>query len=1019
KAFGEILRRSSETLKMIENVLAEVRQIRFESTEKNRDAKSAEFETDYRRIVMRQLDKLELFGAKVSTISREQSLSVAYVSLSISLANKGTSIKDIRVTANEILALGKPRWFIRGDAGSGKTTLLQWLAVNSAAQRFPAELSFFNDKIPFFIPLRFFTNHELPSPKNFIRPVASVIADEMPEGWVNEQLKNGRAVILIDGVDEVPSSDRENVRKWIAELTLAYPDCWYIVSSRPSAVNTDWLNKDYFESAQLLAMERGEVLIFIENWHNAVKDQLHVPEEIDELENLRHNIKNVIWHHAGIRELATNPLLCAMLCALHRDRRQQLPSDRIELYEECSYMLLEKRDTERKIYQDNYPKLSYRQKKYFLQGLAYWMLRNGLAVAETSQVIDTFQRKVNSLREVPISLKGKDILNLFLERSGMLRVPSANEISFTHRTFQEFFAALAAVDEEDIGFLKKQIDNDDWVEVIILAAGVAPKVIRNRLIQEIIKDGDKTLSKRHYLLALACTYSSVEASLPEDEFKKIREKTISILPPKSPQEISRIKIAGDAITPFLHANNGFTASEMANCIEALYLIGSKDALNALQSYVAFQDPLILEKLLTGREFFEDQIYDQDILYKCSTQKSFASSSINSLDGIQYFSELEEISVTLNSKISDLSPLRNLKKLKHLNLQGCENIQDIEPLSNLTNIESLNLSACPNIQYITPLSTLKNLKELAITNNVYISDLTPLENLSNLESINLDNCPLITSLDALKSCSLLKSISLSLEYIKVANKDTGISIGGIRNKQHIKSLDLRFRQINDLTSIKDLKNIQSLKITLEKNISNIKFLENMRLLEELILLDCVSITKIGVLLKLKNLRKLEMSHADKIKNFSILEQLSSLKEFHYVGKNEDEIPSKFSQEKRRSATSKVFISYASSDQFVGRKAELEHFSSLLDSKDGQTFLIQGAGGIGKTRLVQKILSQTKNETTSNMMLDLFPREKLGKSLIDEVLSTDDLYSSLSRTKISPDILKTKTSPKKPSQRDIVP
>ena len=38
----------------------------------------------------------------------------------------------------------------------------------------------------------------------------------------------------------------------------------------------------------------------------------------------------------GIRRLATSPLLCSVICALHRDTNEEIPWDRLDLYEDTS-----------------------------------------------------------------------------------------------------------------------------------------------------------------------------------------------------------------------------------------------------------------------------------------------------------------------------------------------------------------------------------------------------------------------------------------------------------------------------------------------------------------------------------------------------------------------------------------------------------------------------------------------------------------------------------------------------------
>ena len=133
------------------------------------------------------------------------------------------------------------RLVISGLPGSGKTTLLQWIAVKSASRSFEGQLSNWNDTIPFYIRLRHCIQSELPKPEDFSSLVAPAIADTMPKGWVHTQLKSGRAIVLIDGLDEVPALKRENVRLWLKDLVETYPQGCFIITSRPHAVKEGWI----------------------------------------------------------------------------------------------------------------------------------------------------------------------------------------------------------------------------------------------------------------------------------------------------------------------------------------------------------------------------------------------------------------------------------------------------------------------------------------------------------------------------------------------------------------------------------------------------------------------------------------------------------------------------------------------------------------------------------------------------------------------------------------------------------
>src|SRR5207248_3518119 len=267
---------------------------------------------------------------------------------------------------------------IREAAGSGKTTLLQLIAVNSASQSFKGQLADWNGTLPFYIGLRGYVQSDFPPPEAFVKSLTPAIADKMPKGWVHEKLESGRAIILIDGLDEIPAAQREKVRIWLRDLKKNYPKTRLIVTSRPHAIKEGWLDPEGFKDTELQPMELSDIFTFINYWHNAIAEALQDEEEKAELPIFASHLKQEIEEDRSKRNLATSPLLCAMLCALNKQRKRQLPSDRIELYEACSQMLVERRDKERNISLNDYPasNLTYSQKCVLLEDLAYWLIKN-------------------------------------------------------------------------------------------------------------------------------------------------------------------------------------------------------------------------------------------------------------------------------------------------------------------------------------------------------------------------------------------------------------------------------------------------------------------------------------------------------------------------------------------------------------------------------------------------------------------------------------------------------------------
>src|SRR5437660_8260477 len=109
------------------------------------------------------------------------------------------------------------------------------------------------------------------------------------------------------------------------------------------------MNHEAFSDAILKDMELSDIFTFIDHWHEAVKQELSTDKEKRELGPLAEHLKKQVKQIRAIRTLATNPLLCAMLCALNRERRQQLPVNRIELYKACCSLLLDRREKESRI----------------------------------------------------------------------------------------------------------------------------------------------------------------------------------------------------------------------------------------------------------------------------------------------------------------------------------------------------------------------------------------------------------------------------------------------------------------------------------------------------------------------------------------------------------------------------------------------------------------------------------------------------------------------------------------------
>lgn len=731
KSFAEIIKKSDQLIEITNRILDEVKRIRSGTGVDNLQQNAALFETDYRLAVGRKLDELELFGVDIaSNTNRRHRLSVAYVTLSVSAikqkgirtasdtnVDKAKCADDLEDDDNLLsvdVALQKSkRLLVRGQAGSGKTTLLQWVAVKASTKAFSAPLEEWNGFVPFFIRLRDCVEKGLPKPEDFPSLVAPSISGQAPQGWVHQKLQSGKAILLIDGVDEMREAQRPEVRSWLKELSTSFPDVRIIVSSRPTAIAEGWMDGAEFDDAELQPMEFLDIKAFIEHWHSAVQEGIQDEIQVLELKTIQNNLIKVVKSTPSIRSLATSPLLCAMLCALNRDRQQNLPSDRIELYEACCHMLAERRDKERRVgaLQD-YPLLSYRQKRPLLEDLAYWYMSNDWSVVERKKAEARLSKRLENMPGLPPNLNGSMVMRLFIERTGLLREPQPDCVDFTHRTFQEFLAAKAAVDEGNIGVLIKNGHDDLWRETIVLAAGLANQKLCEELIEGLIGRGYKEPSEKHslHLLAVSCLETSV--TLDVSVIKKVETILHTLVPPSTAGEARGLASAGDLAVKYLQWNKGLYASQAAFCVRALSLIGTEAALDVLPAYATDSRQTITNALVKAWDLFDRNEFGRKVF---GNMRSLQINRLNNSDGIEELKSLVHLWVwnTGNLTNDSLNKLGSLQNLTQLTLGNCWHISDLTPLKSLHSLEVFKVFWPDAHLDLTPMEHLPNLRLIEI------------------------------------------------------------------------------------------------------------------------------------------------------------------------------------------------------------------------------------------------------------------------------------------------------------------
>ncbi|MFK8907353.1 NACHT domain-containing protein, partial [Streptomyces sp. YS-3] len=520
------------------------------------------FEERYAAYLTRTHGRLELFGLTLGRSRGEWALDTAYISLAVSGEREdfGPARGDqVAVRAEQALA-GADRLVLRGPAGSGKSTLVQWLALNAARRTFTGELADWNRCVPFVLRLRAFTQADaLPLPDEFLRAAGVPLHGAAPAGWAEQVLAEGRGLVLVDGVDEVPVRLRHRTEAWLKSLIAAFPHARYVVTTRPSAVPVDWLSRQDFVAHSLLPMDRDDIRTFIGHWHDAARGECLADADRALLTTYETSLRQAVGSRRDLGRLATNPLMCALLCALNRDRRMQLPRARKELYDAALDMLLVRRDTEREIAGVEGVELTREEQTALLQRLAYWLIRNAQVEAEQGEAREMIADWLTAMPQV----RGtpEQVFAHLLIRSGLLREPAPGTVGFVHRTFQDYLGAKAAVESRDFGVLAANAHDDTWDDVVQMAVGHARADERARLLKQLLRRADRAPRLRHRLVLLAAACLEHAPELDPAIRESVQARTRELLPPRCLDDAEELAKVGELVVGLLPGPEGLDEYE--------------------------------------------------------------------------------------------------------------------------------------------------------------------------------------------------------------------------------------------------------------------------------------------------------------------------------------------------------------------------------------------------------------------------------------------------------------------------
>lgn len=336
------------------------------------------------------------------------------------------------------LALPGQRSVILGDPGAGKSTLAAKLAHDVAAGLVPGA----EGRVPFLLVLRDFTGSFREGGKQLAHYLEQVCRDpynlEPPEHAVEYLLRNGRALVLLDGLDElVEPALRRKVVQLVDGFVNRFPLVPVLVTARRVGYGDAPLDRDLFRVGAIAEFSDDQVERYAGLW-------FALDERVAEAKRPR-LASSFVAESGRIAELRRNPLLLALLCAMYSSEHY-IPTNLAQVYERCAVMLFDQWDVQRGL--ADAPQFHGRLRTA-VQHLAWQLFtadESGKALPR-HRIVRLLARHFvdKGFHEDDAVSTAEQFVTFCTGRAWVLTDVGATEVEprygFTHRTFLEYFAA--------------------------------------------------------------------------------------------------------------------------------------------------------------------------------------------------------------------------------------------------------------------------------------------------------------------------------------------------------------------------------------------------------------------------------------------------------------------------------------------------------------------------------------------------------------------------------------------------
>jgi len=378
------------------------------------------FQTAYEKYLYATKERNE----KVKTLLYKQApqyLYDFYECLGVKYKKKKIDTSDI----NNLFSVGH-KLIVTGTGGIGKTTMMKHLFLNCIEK---------TDYIPILIELRSLNDKAIEDLdiNEAIFESLTTFNFELERKYYDYSLSLGKYLFIFDGYDEVKSNLAKKIAESIQKLSNKYPDNYYIVSSRPLYNNfVAW--SDFVElEAQGLSKEQALSLVKKLNYEKEIKSKFYVA------------LKNNLYDK--YKTFATNPLLLTIMLMTFAEGAE-IPENFNDFYEQAFIALYKAHDASKGAYiRDKAAKLGSTDFKLIFSYVCFKSYFASKYEFNESEILD-YIAKAKAKCKIVDEFKPEDFLKDLTDSVCML-VWEGLTLRFTHRSFQEYFAAYYTTQLDD------------------------------------------------------------------------------------------------------------------------------------------------------------------------------------------------------------------------------------------------------------------------------------------------------------------------------------------------------------------------------------------------------------------------------------------------------------------------------------------------------------------------------------------------------------------------------------------